>query len=254
MTVRNLCDLSGRVALVTGARSGIGQAISVMMAEAGADVVGVGRQAMAETAALVAATGRRFHAIQSDIGSLDSAEPLVAETLSMFGRFDILVNAAGITHRQPAIDCPVDKFDAVMDTNIRAAFVLSQAAARHFRTQPSAGRIILIASMLTFQGGVNVMPYAVSKSGIAGLVRALANEWAGLGINVNAIAPGYIATDMTKPIQDDPVRNPQILARIPANRWGKPNDIASLAVFLASDAAAYCHGSIYPVDGGWLSR
>jgi 2-deoxy-D-gluconate 3-dehydrogenase len=225
-----------------------------MLAEAGADVVGVGRQAMPETGAAVAASGRRFHTIQADIGSLDSAEPLIASAVSQFGRFDILINAAGITHRQAALDCPVDKFDLVMDTNLRAAFVLSQAAARHFTTRPGGGRIILIASMLTFQGGLNVMPYAASKSGIAGLVRALANEWASLGINVNAIAPGYIATEMTKPIQDDPQRNPQILARIPANRWGKPEDIAGLAVFLASDAAAYAHGSIYPVDGGWLSR
>ncbi len=254
MNVRNLCDLSGRVAVVTGARSGIGQSIAQLLAQAGADVVGVGRTEMPETEQLVTKENRRFHSVQVDIGKLDSAEPLIADVVARFGRLDCVVNAAGITHRQPAIDCPVEAFDSVMDTNLRAAFVLAQAAARHYQTRPGGGRIILIASMLTFQGGINVMPYAASKSGIAGLVRALANEWASLGINVNAIAPGYIATAMTQPIQDDPIRNPQILSRIPANRWGKPEDIASMAVFLASDAATYCHGSIFNVDGGWMSR
>ena len=248
------CDLSGRVAIVTGARSGIGQAIARRLAEAGADVVGVGRQTMPETMGQIAATGRRGHAIACDIGLLNNAESLIAEAVTTFGRCDIMVNAAGITHRQPAADCPIDDFDRVLDTNLRAPFLLSQALAKHCFAAKQPGRVVLIASMLTYQGGINVMPYAVSKTGIAGLVRALSTEWASLNINVNAIAPGYIATEMTRPIQEDPVRNPQIIARIPAGRWGRPDDIAALAVFLSSDEAVYCHGSIYPVDGGWLAR
>jgi 2-deoxy-D-gluconate 3-dehydrogenase len=247
-------DLTGRVALVTGARSGIGQALAVGLARAGADIIAVSRRAMDDTVREVEALGRRCHAIHADVGALDDGDALMAQAVAAAGRLDILVNNAGTTHRQAAIDCPAEAFDRVLDTNLRAAFVLAQAAARRFRAQGGGGRIINIASMLSFQGGVNVAAYAASKSGLAGLTRALANEWAPLGIAVNAIAPGYIATDLTQAIQDDPARNPAILARIPAGRWGRPADLAGLAVFLASDAAAYCHGGIYPVDGGWLGR
>ena len=250
----NPFDLSGHVALVTGARSGIGQGIAAALAQAGADIVGVSRSPMSETRRQVEAHGRRFHALSADVAALDDGDALIAQAVALGGRLDILVNNAGTTHRQPAIDVPASAWDQVMDTNLRAAFVLAQAAARRFRAQGGGGRIINIASMLSFQGGVNVVAYAASKSGLAGLTRALANEWAAHGINVNAIAPGYIATDLTQAIQDDPARNPTILARIPAGRWGSPADLGGLAVFLASDAAAYCHGGIYPVDGGWLGR
>ena len=250
----NPFDLTDRVALVTGARSGIGQGIAMALAQAGADVVGISRGAMDETKRLVEAHGRRFAAIQADVGAIADGVPLVEQGAACFGRLDILVNNAGTTHRQPAIDVPAEAWDRVLDTNLRAVFLLSQAAARRFRAQGGGGRIIAIASMLSFQGGVNVVAYAAAKSGVAGLVRALANEWAPLGINVNAIAPGYIATDLTQAIQDDPARNPTILARIPAGRWGTPGDLGGMAVFLASDAAAYCHGGIYTVDGGWLGR
>lgn len=249
----NPFDLAGRVALVTGARSGIGQGIAAALAQAGADVIGVSRGAMDDTAHLVTAHGRRFAAIQADLAGIDDGDPLIVGAAALFGRLDILVINHGTTHRQPAIEVPAEAWDRVLDTNLRSVFLLAQAAARHF-TAHGGGRIIAIASMLSFQGGINVVPYAAAKSGVAGLVRALANEWAGQGINVNAIAPGYIATELTQAIQADPARNPTILARIPAGRWGAPADLGGMAVFLASDAAAYCHGGIYPVDGGWLGR
>jgi 2-deoxy-D-gluconate 3-dehydrogenase len=247
-------DLGGRVALVTGARSGIGQGIAIALARAGADIVGIGRGAMDGTAQAVTDLGRRFHGIVADVADIDDGVPLVEQAAAAFGRLDILVNNAGTTHRQPAIEVAAQDWDRVMDTNLRSTFLLAQAAARRFRAQGGGGRIIAIASMLSFQGGINVAAYAASKSGVAGLVRALANEWAAEGINVNAIAPGYIATELTQAIQDDPARNPAIMARIPAARWGKPADLGGMAVFLASDAAGYCHGGIYPVDGGWLGR
>lgn len=254
MTTAHPFDLSGRVALVTGARSGIGQGIAAALALAGADVVGISRNAMSDTELLVTGHGRRFHGIQADCAGIDDGTALIEQATNAFGRLDILVLNHGTTHRQPAIDVPAEAWDRVIDTNLRSVFLLAQAAARRFRAQQSPGRIIAIASMLSFQGGVNVVAYAAAKSGVAGLVRALANEWAPHGINVNAIAPGYIATELTAAIQQDAVRNPTILARIPANRWGAPADLGGMAVFLASDAAAYCHGGIYPVDGGWLGR
>jgi 2-dehydro-3-deoxy-D-gluconate 5-dehydrogenase len=253
-TPRSPFDLSGRVALVTGARSGIGQGIAAALAQAGADVVGISRNAMPDTERLVKSHNRRFVGVQADCAGIDDGTALIDHAIAAFGRLDILVLNHGTTHRQPAIDVPAEAWDRVIDTNLRSVFLLAQAAARRFRTQQSPGRIIAIASMLSFQGGINVVPYAAAKSGVAGLVRALANEWAPHHINVNAIAPGYIATELTQAIQVDPVRNPTILARIPANRWGAPADLGGMAVFLASDAAAYCHGGIYPVDGGWLGR
>lgn len=254
MTTRSPFDLSGRVALVTGARSGIGQGIAAALAQAGADVVGISRNAMDDTAHQIASHGRRFSGIQADVAGIDDGTALIEQAAAAFGRLDILVLNHGTTHRQPAIDVPAEAWDRVIDTNLRSVFLLAQAAARRFHAQQSPGHIIAIASMLSFQGGLNVAAYAAAKSGVAGLVRALANEWAPHGINVNAIAPGYIATELTQTIQDDPERNPTILARIPANRWGAPADLGGMAVFLASDAAAYCHGGIYPVDGGWLGR
>ena len=247
-------DLRGRVALVTGASSGIGQAICAALAEAGADIAGVSRGELGATRALVEGAGRRFTAITADLAELTDGEAPIAAAAATLGRLDILVNAAGTIHRAPSLEITAQAFDAVINTNLRAVFLLSSAAARRFLAQGGPGRIINIASMLSFQGGLGVASYAASKSGLAGLTRALANEWAAHGINVNAIAPGYIETAMTRPLAADQERNRAILARIPAGRWGRPADIAGMAVFLASDAAAYCHGTLYPVDGGWLSR
>jgi 2-deoxy-D-gluconate 3-dehydrogenase len=247
-------DLTGRVALVTGGSSGIGQAICAALARAGADIGVVSRGEPAATRALVEGAGRRFTALTADLAELTDGDALIAACVAAHGRIDILVNAAGTIHREAALTSGTQAWDAVLGTNLRAAFLLSGAAARRFISQGGPGRIINIASMLSFQGGLGVASYAASKSGLAGLTRALANEWAGHGIGVNAIAPGYIATPMTSTLLADQERNRAILARIPAGRWGSPEDIGGMAVFLASDAAAYCHGAIYAVDGGWLSR
>jgi 2-deoxy-D-gluconate 3-dehydrogenase len=250
----NPFSLSGRVALVTGASSGIGQAVATALAQAGADIAAVSRGDPAATRALVEGAGRRFSAISADLAGLEDGDPLISACIAAHARIDILVNAAGTIHREAALTSGVQAWQEVINTNLRAAFLLSGAAARRFLAQGGPGRIINIASMLSFQGGLGVASYAASKSGLAGLTRALANEWAGHGIAVNAIAPGYIQTPMTSALEADHERNRAILARIPAGRWGRPEDIGGMAVFLASDAAAYCHGAIYPVDGGWLSR
>jgi 2-deoxy-D-gluconate 3-dehydrogenase len=247
-------DLAGQVALVTGANTGLGQAVAVGLAAAGADIVAVGRSDMTETAAAIAALGRRCHAIRADLGASPNFGEIVAEAASALGRLDILVNNAGIIRRADAVDFTEADWDDVMDVNLKAAFFLSQAAARHFLALDQPGKIINIASMLSFQGGIRVASYTASKSGIAGLTRLLANEWAGKGINVNAIAPGYFATNNTEALRADANRNRDILARIPAGKWGQPTDLAGAAVFLASAAAAYVHGIVLPVDGGWLAR
>jgi 2-deoxy-D-gluconate 3-dehydrogenase len=246
-------DLTGRTAIVTGANTGIGQAIAVSLAGAGAAVLGVGRSGMAETEAQIAAIGGQFAAFSADLSTIEPVDAIVEAAISNFGSIDILVNNAGIIRRADAIDFTEADWDAVMDVNLKTAFFLSQAAAR--RMIPSGrGKIINIASMLSFQGGIRIPSYTASKSGLAGLTRLLACEWAGRGINVNAIAPGYFVTNNTTALREDPKRSGDILARIPAGRWGNPEELGGAAVFLASDAAAYVHGTILPVDGGWLAR
>jgi len=247
-------SLLGKAALVTGANTGLGQAVAAGLAGAGADIVAVGRTDPLETKALVAAAGRRCHWIAVDLGARPDHAAIVAEAVQTFGRCDILVNDAGIIRRADALEFTEADWDAVMDVNLKAAFFLSQAAARAMLADGRGGKIINIASMLSFQGGVRVASYTASKSGIAGLTRLLANEWAAKGINVNAIAPGYFATNNTTALRADETRNRDILARIPAGRWGEPSDLAGAAVFLASSAADYVHGAIIPVDGGWLAR
>ena len=249
----NPFDLSGRVAAVTGANTGIGQAIAVALAAAGADVALIGRTPAAETAEQVRALGRRAEIVSADLSTIEPVERVVAETLEKLGRLDILANNAGIIRRADAVDFTEEDWDAVVDTNLKSVFFLCQAAGRHMIAQ-GQGRIINIASMLTFQGGVRVPSYTASKSGIGGLTKLLANEWAKHGVTVNAIAPGYIATNNTAALQADPARNAAILDRIPAGRWGNPGDLGGAAVFLASDAAAYVQGHILAVDGGWLAR
>ena len=237
-------SLAGRVALVTGANTGIGQAIAVAMAAAGAEVVAAGRSSCAETCAL---TGGR--SLQ-----LDLSDPMAARDVFHRERIDILVNNAGIIRRADALDFTEDDWDAVMDVNLKALFFTTQAFARAAIEAGRAGRVINIASLLSFQGGIRVASYTASKHGVAGVTRLLANEWAAQGINVNAIAPGYIETNNTDALRADPARNRAILDRIPAGRWGQPEDIGNAAVFLASDAARYVHGAILNVDGGWLAR
>ena len=242
-------SLEGRVAMVTGANTGLGQAIAVALARAGADIVAVGRTAPAETEAQVTALGRGFRAVQDDLGDVGS----VPEMVKAAGPVDILVNNAGIIRRADALDFTEADWDAVMDVNLKSAFFLTQAVARPM-VERGRGKVINIASMLSFQGGIRVASYTASKSGIAGLTKLLANEWAAKGVNVNAIAPGYFATNNTAALQADESRNRDILARIPAGRWGQPDDLGGAAVFLASSAADYVHGTVIPVDGGWLAR
>jgi 2-deoxy-D-gluconate 3-dehydrogenase len=246
-------DLKGRVAAVTGANTGLGRAIAEALAGAGADVALVGRSDPAETLAAIQSLGRRAIWVSADLGSKPDYTAIVAEITGKLGGLNVLVNNAGIIRRANAIDFTEADWDAVLDVNLKAVFFLSQAAARHMIPH-GGGKIINIASMLSFQGGIRVPSYTASKSGIAGLTRLLANEWAAQGINVNAIAPGYFATNNTAALQADPKRNSEILGRIPAGRWGDPQDLGGAAVFLASDAANYVQGIILPVDGGWLAR
>jgi 2-deoxy-D-gluconate 3-dehydrogenase len=250
----NPFDLSGRCAVVTGANTGLGQGIALALAQAGAAVVGVGRSSMAETQAAVEAAGGTFLAVGADLATLDPIPQIVDAAIANFGRIDILVNNAGIIRRQDAIDFTEADWDAVMDVNLKSAFFLSQAAARRMLADGKGGKIIMIASLLSFQGGIRIPSYTASKSGLAGLTRLLANEWAAQGINVNAIAPGYFATNNTGALRADEKRNREILNRIPANRWGDPGDLGGAAVFLASAASDYVHGVVLPVDGGWLAR
>ena len=251
-------NLDGRVAVVTGANTGIGQGIAVALASAGADVALVGRSAAGETADRIRAIGRRTTLITADLATAAPVRAIVDETVRTMGGLDILVNNAGIIRRADALDFTEDDWDAVMNTNLKTAFFLCQAAGRvmveRFQRDGRRGKIINVASMLSFQGGVRVPSYTASKSGLAGVTRLLANEWAGRGINVNALAPGYIATNNTAALQADPTRNRQILERIPAGRWGTPEDLSGAAVFLASAASDYVHGHVLAVDGGWLAR
>jgi len=249
----NLFDLTGRTALVTGANTGLGQGIAVALARAGADIVAAGRSDASETGRLVQDTGRGFLFVQADFGSTADVQHAVDAAVGFRGRLDIVVNNAGIIRRADSVDVTEEDWDAVVDTNLKSVFFLSQAAARHMADN-GGGKIINIASLLSFQGGIRVPAYAASKSGVAGLTHALANEWAAQGINVNAIAPGYFETNNTAPLRGDANRAPAILARIPAGRWGVPDDLAGAAVFLASAASDYVHGIVLPVDGGWLAR
>lgn len=248
-----LFDLSGRVGAVTGANTGIGQAIALALAEAGADVALVGRTPAHDTAKRVRAFGRRPQIVSADLSTIEPVQRIIDETVTKLGRLDILVNNAGIIRRADAVDFTEADWDAVIDTNLKSVFFLCQAAGRHMIAN-GGGKIINIASMLTFQGGIRVSSYTASKSGVGGLTRLLANEWAAKGVNVNAIAPGYIATMNTAALQADETRNMAILDRIPAGRWGNPADIGGAAVFLASSASDYVHGQVVAVDGGWLAR
>lgn len=250
----SMFDLTGKVALVTGANTGLGQGMALALAGAGADVVLIGRSEPVETLEAISKLGVKSHSILTDLGAADTVSEIIAEAVKAMGRVDILVNNAGIIKRNEAIDFTPDEWDSVMDVNLRTLFFLSQAFARHLVAEKTSGKIINIASMLTFQGGIRVPSYTASKSAVGGLTKALANEWAQHGINVNAIAPGYFATNNTAALQADEKRNAEILGRIPSGRWGKPSDMAGAIVFLASHASDYVQGITLPVDGGWLSR
>jgi 2-dehydro-3-deoxy-D-gluconate 5-dehydrogenase len=239
--------------MITGANTGLGQAIAIALAEAGAEIVAVGRTEPTETRTAVLALKRRFLAVPADLGNTEAIPAVVEAAVAEFGAIDILVNNAGIIRRSEAVDFSEADWDAVMNVNLKSTFFLTQAVGRRMLAA-GRGKIINIASMLSFQGGIRVASYTASKSGIAGLTRLLANEWAAKGVNVNAIAPGYFATNNTQALRSDESRNRDILARIPAGRWGQPAELGGTAVFLAAPASDYVHGAIIPVDGGWLAR
>src|SRR5438132_1660259 len=246
--------LDGKVALVTGAAAGLGQAIAIGLAEAGADVACHGNtRSPEETCDGISKLRRQGFALTGDLANEDTPRALFAATIEKFGRLDILVNNAGTIRRAPAVDYSEEDWSTVIEVNLSAVFRLSQFAGRSMLEQGS-GKIINIASLLSFQGGITVPAYAASKGGVAQLTKALANEWAGKGINVNAIAPGYMRSGNTKALQPDETRNRQILERIPAGRWGEPADLAGAAVFLASSASDYVNGHVLVVDGGWMGR
>jgi 2-deoxy-D-gluconate 3-dehydrogenase len=253
--ILDLFKLDGKVALVTGAGQGLGQAMSIALAEAGADIASLDRVGCDGTCESVRALGRRYCESVVDLreASVDVLNDTVANIVTELGRIDIVVNNAGTIRRTPAVDFSETDWDDVLQINLKAAFFLSQAAGRVMLSQ-GGGKIINIASMLSFQGGITVPSYTASKSAIAGITRALANEWAKYNINVNAIAPGYMATDNTAALRADPDRYTSILDRIPAGRWGTPADLQGVVVFLASSASDYLNGAIIPVDGGWLAR
>ncbi len=254
MSVLDNFQLAGKVAIVTGCNTGLGQGMARALAQAGADIVGVNLSEPAETRAEIEALGRRFVDLRANLGQGGQVEGLVAEAQKLCGRVDILVNNAGIIRREDAIKFSEKDWDDVMNINLKTVFFFSQAVARQFIAQGGGGKIINIASMLSFQGGVRVPSYTASKSGVMGITRLMANEWAAHGINVNAIAPGYMATDNTAALRANESRNASILERIPAGRWGVPDDLAGPVVFLASKASDYVNGYTVAVDGGWLAR
>ena len=256
MTVLADFKLDGRVALVTGAGRGLGQALAVGLAEAGADVAGLDVVSLDETRQEITSLGRRYHALSYDLLGADAglADKIISECVSELGRLDILINNAGIIRRAPALEFGEEDWEEVISINLTSLFYLSQAAARRFAEQDGGGKIINLASVLSFSGGIVVPSYAAAKAGVANLTRALANEWAPLGINVNAIAPSYFATSMTSDLRGDAERAEALIARIPAGRWGEPEDLKGAVVYLASDASSYVHGATIPVDGGWLAR
>jgi 2-dehydro-3-deoxy-D-gluconate 5-dehydrogenase len=247
--------LDGLVALVTGASAGLGAAIAVALAEAGADVAVHGNtRSPSATCERIEACGRRAAALTGDLGNRAVSGGLVSDVISALGRLDILVNNAGIIRRAPAELYSDEDWDSVIEVDLTSAFRLARAAGKHMLESRRGGRIVNVTSLLAFQGGITVPAYAAAKGGLAQLTKALANEWASKGINVNAIAPGYIETDVTTALRADPVRNRQIVDRIPAGRWGQPDDVTGAVVFLASRAASYVHGHVLAVDGGWLGR
>jgi 2-deoxy-D-gluconate 3-dehydrogenase len=248
-------QLNGKNALVTGSHRGLGAAIAVALAEAGANVGCHGRDPKEGPACEeIRAAGCKTFYCSADLANPKSYAELIEKTISKFGSIDILVNNAGTIRRSPAVDYPAEHWDELIAVNLTAVFKLSQLAGRHMLESGKGGKILNVASLLSFQGGILVPAYAAAKGGVAQLTKALANEWASKGINVNAIAPGYMATDNTEALRNDPVRSRQILERIPAARWGEPSDIAGAAIFLCSSASDYIHGHILAVDGGWLAR
>lgn len=249
-----LFDLSGKVALVTGARTGLGQGMALALARAGADIAALGSSPMSQTAEVIRQAGRRFHALEVDLSQKFDAKDIIASVVSELGGIDVLVNNAGIIRRADLLDHSEEDWDDVLDVNLKSAFLLSQAVARHMVETKRTGRIINVASMLSYQGGIRVPAYTASKHGIAGLTKAMANELAPHGITVNAIAPGYMETDNTEALRNDANRNAQISARIPMGRWGTPDDLATSVLFLASPSSGYVTGITVPVDGGWLVR
>ena len=246
-------DLQGKVAVVTGGSTGLGAGMSLGLAEAGADVVLVDRVASTETEQKIRTLGRKCVVIVADLLKRESPRQIIAQVVEQFGRVDILVNNAGIIRRTPAVDFSEQDWDEVMAINSKSVFFLCQLAGREMVKQ-KRGKIINIASLLSFQGGILVPSYAASKAAVAQMTKALANEWAQHGININAIAPGYMATNNTKALREDPVRSKTILDRIPAGRWGLPDDLKGAVVFLASQASDYVNGHVLVVDGGWLAR
>ncbi len=250
-------DLTGRRAFVTGANTGIGRAIAVGLADAGAHVIAVGRSSMDDTLAEITARGGSAVELRADLGTVKGATDAFVAAIAEHGEIDVLVNNAGIIRRADAIDFTETDWDEVMDINLKVAFFLAQAFARHRLSRPegeTGGSVVNIASLLSFQGGIRVASYTASKSGMAGLTKLLANEWAAKGITVNAVAPGYVETNNTQALRDDPERRKAILDRIPMGRWAQPSDIAGAVTWLASPAARYVTGATIPVDGGWLAR
>lgn len=252
--ILNAFSLQDKIAVVSGCNTGLGQAMALGLAEAGCNIVGINQVEPDETIKQVTALGRRFLSLKADLRNIDAIPALLDSAIAYFDRIDILVNNAGMIRREDAINFSEQDWDDVMDLNIKSLFFMSQAAARHFIAQGDGGKIINIASMLSFQGGIRVPSYTASKSGVMGITRLLANEWAKHCINVNAIAPGYMATDNTQQLRADAQRSAEILDRIPAGRWGKPEDLMGPVVFLASRASDYMNGYTIAVDGGWLAR
>jgi 2-dehydro-3-deoxy-D-gluconate 5-dehydrogenase len=251
----NLFDLTGKVALVTGASRGLGAAMALALADAGADIaVHASAQPPAKTEAAIRAKGRKAHGFTANLANTEATIGLVPAVIAAFGRLDILVNNAGTIKRSPAAQHPDEMWDEVIAVNLSSVFRLSRAAGAHMLERGGGGKIVNVASLLSFQGGITVPGYAAAKGGVAQLTKALANEWAIHGINVNAIAPGYMKTDNTSALQADPVRSRQIGERIPAGRWGDPEDLGGAVVFLSSRASDYIHGHVLAVDGGWLGR
>jgi 2-dehydro-3-deoxy-D-gluconate 5-dehydrogenase len=253
MSHSDMFDLTGRTAVVTGARRGLGRAMAVALAQAGADIAPVSRRPASELAADVERAGRRCIPITADLEDPAQVDAVIPRAVDALGHVDILVNNAGVISRGPALEVTEEDWCRVLQVNLSALFRLCQHAARQMVPR-RRGKIINIASLMSFEGGILVSPYAASKGAVGQLTKALANEWAPLGINVNAIVPGYMATELTQPLREDPVRNPAILARIPAGRWGQPEELGGAVVFLASPASDYVHGHLLAVDGGWLAR